>query len=72
MSFVFKLHGNTYAVNDRTSGVLPSAVTKLNWAIPTPLILRGVLSAAADTALNYSCVRNTENRKVELHNLSIF
>ena len=25
-----------YAVNGRTSGLLPSAVAKLNWAIPTP------------------------------------
>ena len=29
-------HGNTYAVNDRTSGVLLSALARLNWAIPTP------------------------------------
>ena len=35
MGFVFELHGNTYAVSDRTSGVLPSAVARLNWAIPT-------------------------------------
>ena len=37
MDFVFKLHGNTYAVNGRTSRVLPLAVARLNWAIPTPL-----------------------------------
>ena len=36
MGFVFKLHGNIYAVNGRTSGVLPSSVAKLNWVIPTP------------------------------------
>ena len=34
MGFVF----NTYAINGRTSGVLPSAVARLHWAIPTPLI----------------------------------
>ena len=36
MDFVFKLHGNMYAVNGHTSRVLPSGVAKLNWAIPTP------------------------------------
>ena len=35
MCFVFKLNGNTYAIKGHTSGVLPSAVAKLNWAIPT-------------------------------------
>ena len=42
MSFVFKLHGNTYkmyAINGRTSGVLPSGVAKLSWAIPAPCVL---------------------------------
>ena len=36
-SFVFKLYGNTFAINDRISGVLPPSVAKLSWAIPTPL-----------------------------------
>ena len=36
MDFVFKLHGNTYVINGRTPGVLPSGVAKLSWAIPTP------------------------------------
>ena len=36
MGFVFKLQSNTYAVNGRIFGLLPSGVAKLNWAIPTP------------------------------------
>ena len=35
MGFVLKLHDNTYAVNGCTSGVLPLAAARLNWAIPT-------------------------------------
>ena len=31
----FKLHGNSYALNGGTSWVLPLAVAKLNWAMPT-------------------------------------
>ena len=42
MGFVFKLqspfvHGCAYAINGRTSGVLPLAVARLNLTIPTPL-----------------------------------
>ena len=36
MDFGFILYGNTYAVNGRSSGVLPPGVAKLNWAILTP------------------------------------
>ena len=36
MSFVFKLYGCAYDINGRTSGALPSAVARLNLAIPTP------------------------------------
>ena len=39
MGFVCKLHGNTYAVNGRTCGVLPLAGAKLNWAISTPPVV---------------------------------
>ena len=36
MGFVFNIHGHPYVVNGRcTSGVLPSGVAELNWAIPT-------------------------------------
>ena len=37
LDLFFKLHGNRYAVSGRTSGVLSSAVARLNWAIPTLL-----------------------------------
>ena len=37
MGFVFKLYGNTYAVNGGISGLLPLGFAKLNWAIPTTL-----------------------------------